>query len=271
MKALFAIVTCQKNSHHRPILRNTWLKLLKDQDYKFFVGHGAEVTMDDEVLLDCPDDYDGLPAKTRAIMKWGYEHGYDYICKVDDDVYVYPDRVMKSGFESFPYGGRLNGSIGELTPLGYCSGFTYWISKACARILAHSELHPKIGFEDVWVGHSLAKKKIGPSDLPGYLLMMSPKSQWHTVIASGPSVICLPGPVDPRDLQYIHDLSQQINMPAPIRATGIPQHATVAPTPRIVQQATAVKRQYQNLTASHVDLRTGQRFGRISPPNKKKR
>src|SRR5271169_3127950 len=55
---------------------------------RFFYGSpsdGCRAFLSDEVCLDCPDDYAGLPLKTRAIARWALDHEFDYLFKCDDD------------------------------------------------------------------------------------------------------------------------------------------------------------------------------------------
>lgn len=80
-------------------LRGTWLKDV-DIDYRLFYGQPPEGSgrepKPDEVFLDAPDGYATLPLKTKALAKWALDHGYDRLCKCDDDMWVHWDRMSKS-------------------------------------------------------------------------------------------------------------------------------------------------------------------------------
>jgi GT2 family glycosyltransferase len=107
----------------------------------------------DEVVLDVSDEYLALPDKTRAICKWSLEHGYDYTFMADDDVYLRPERLLDSGFQSHDYIGRLRGPSGQW-PAPYCSGFSYWLSAKAAKAVIRSTWNGDTA-DDRYVGNAL--------------------------------------------------------------------------------------------------------------------
>jgi hypothetical protein len=174
MKILIAILSCVRDTGNgfNQAVRETWLKDLNGADYCFFLGRGAKIRPDDypdEFILDCPDDYLGLPYKTKALLKAASD--YEYIFKVDTDTYVVPDRLLQSDFYNYDYVGHFNGAIGVPNVIyGKCyswasGGSGYWLSKKAAEIVANAEVLPssicpisKIPCEDLWIGQVL-----GPS------------------------------------------------------------------------------------------------------------
>ena len=104
MRVLLAIFTCHRYDYAasntkdwftRPVadrvqgIRDTWLKDVRG-DYKFFYGRGNEAfRKSDEVFLNAPDDYHHSAEKLRALIRYAIENNYDYVAKVDDDVWVY--------------------------------------------------------------------------------------------------------------------------------------------------------------------------------------
>ena len=47
----------------------------------------------DEVFLDCPDYYFENSRKMKAIIRYAQEHEYDYLLRLDDDTYFWPERL----------------------------------------------------------------------------------------------------------------------------------------------------------------------------------
>lgn len=126
-KVLLAIASCEKHLHRNDAQRRTWVPMVRGADVRFFRGGGGE-PLPDEVILQVPDDYTGLPEKTREIFRWALAQGYDYVCKIDSDVYVQPERLMANIPVGHDYAGRLRGpSNGFRAP--YASGFAYWLSR----------------------------------------------------------------------------------------------------------------------------------------------
>lgn len=101
--------------------RETWLSALPEGvDYKFFYGSilrnkkQNQRTPDkyelrqpeaDEVFLPCGDNYTSNTAKVKAIFKWALDAGYDYVCLVDDDTFVFPEKLFATDFAKYSYSG----------------------------------------------------------------------------------------------------------------------------------------------------------------------
>src|SRR5208337_3948531 len=106
MKILLAIESCHRDRCLHQSLRDTWIKDIPvEVDYRIFSG--SYVSEPDEIHLQVDDSYLGLPYKTRAIMVWALEHGYDYIYKCDADTLVCPFNLLNSGFEKYDYMGGM--------------------------------------------------------------------------------------------------------------------------------------------------------------------
>ena len=128
-------------------------------EYRFFRGTGAtRETLPDEVFLGCRDDYAGLPNKVQEIVRWAYEHGYDYVLKCDDDVVMLPVAMMLSGFDNHPFTGCQEPACkqGEIqTPFGFC----YWLSRPCMELVLAAPL-PTHNNDEAWVSTILYTNKI---------------------------------------------------------------------------------------------------------------
>lgn len=168
-KILIAIASCGRDTLNgfNDAIRETWLSNTT-VDYKFFIGRGATPKKDDEILLDCPDHYIGLPYKTLEIVRWALNNNYDYIFKCDTDTFVMVDRLLQSGFEQYDYVGAFNEAIGiENAVYGklysWASGGSgYFISKKAGEIVLATGINdnaicPKLRIpcEDLWMGQVL--------------------------------------------------------------------------------------------------------------------
>lgn len=166
---------CAHNSGDNPvratIIRNTWYKLWEKQrdkiDLKFFYGNipeGVEprAAREDEVMLDVSDRYIDLPGKVQAMFKWALDNGYDYVLKCDDDVFIYPDRLLERFDPALDY----TGFVSDRGPDNiYCCGAAYWLSKRAMEVIVaapwtHGIVDSPNGCEtdtaeDRWVGYQI--------------------------------------------------------------------------------------------------------------------
>ena len=78
-------------------------------DVKFFMGKSFNPYQSDEMHLNCPDDYDGLPFKTREICKWVSGKMVDFVFLCDTDTYLIPRLMLQTGFEKYDYAGKIDG------------------------------------------------------------------------------------------------------------------------------------------------------------------
>lgn len=174
MKILIAVITCHHMRARANAQRETWVPDVHGADVRFFLGRPASISpaerpatsiqphpvvpAADEIFLDVPDDYKGLPAKVQAMWKWAHDNGYEFGLKLDDDVYLQPGRALASGFEKHDYVGRLRGASG-IYPAPYASGFSYWLSRKAMKIIADTSLNGDVA-EDRFVGNALHAKGI---------------------------------------------------------------------------------------------------------------
>lgn len=184
MKRLIAIPTCwryeyfdhgggdHQNGEHKTrhdAVRRTWLYNgtiggYGTNDWRFFYGRQMEPQAIplDAVVLDVPDDYRGLALKVRGMVRWALEQGYDYICKVDDDCYVFLDRLLSRFDPAADY----RGSVQTTDETKYASGGLYWLSRRAMAVIADAEPERDEWREDRWVGRTLAGVGIYPTNDP---------------------------------------------------------------------------------------------------------
>lgn len=171
-KIIIAIISCARdiNNGFNEAIRDTWLKSAS-VNYKFVLGRGVNNTKQDELILDCNDDYNSLPEKTLALIKWAISMEYDYVFKCDTDTYIVLDRLLSSNFFLFDYVGRFNGPIGIANVIyrscySWASGGSgYWLSNRAARFILEQVIDEKsicpilkIPCEDLWIGQVLGSK-----------------------------------------------------------------------------------------------------------------
>ena len=147
-------------------MRSTWVKLVPSTvDVIFFYGRGTvKVALEDEIVLDCDDSYQGLPDKVQSIIRWALNHEYDYLLKCDDDVVLSPHKILASGFEKSDFTAH---RCAENSHVPW--GFNYWLSNRAMRIMATKDL-PQGNNDEAWVAHSLIKEGIYLNHDPRYNL-----------------------------------------------------------------------------------------------------
>ena len=161
---LVAIVSCHKRRAWVSAQRQTWIPSLKC-DYRVFIGRPDNKLHADEVMLDVDDSYECLPAKVKAVAGWALTHDYDFLLKLDDDTYLYPDRFLASGFERHDYTGAAGGGLND-----FASGGAYVLSARAMMAVSDYPLVPTLKSEDRWVSQAIMNStgcKGGKGSNPG--------------------------------------------------------------------------------------------------------
>lgn len=162
MNALISVITCEKNKAKAQECRDTWAPKLANRsfDVRFFLARQERQPKTDEVFLDCLDDYDGLPAKVKAMCRWAVEQGYETVFKCDDDTDI---QANKFEIPDAEYAG-----LASFRPVPYCSGGGYFLRNQALKVIAGAPLNGEL-FEDRWVGFILSENNILPVKLNGYI------------------------------------------------------------------------------------------------------
>jgi hypothetical protein len=181
MKILIACSSCWRDVENgsNKAIRETWGQLLPEEmDLRFFIGgrdftgeeravlntpkylqspptignalnlksptigNSANLLADEILLADTPDGYLGLPWKTRDSLQWALDHGYDYIFRIFVDTYVFPNRLLYSGFEKHDAVGwtfickscLAHPNKEHTCPHGGCG---YWTSRRAAQAIIY--------------------------------------------------------------------------------------------------------------------------------------
>jgi hypothetical protein len=174
-KTLIAVAGCHKFRERANNQRATWVGDVVGADVKFFVGHPIDnrTPLPDEVWLDCPDSWLERKQKVLAIIRWAMEHGYEYLWKVDDDVYLRPERLLSVKF--FDYCGMVaqvryvdEGVIQECS-LSSVMGAVCGLSKRSMGCLLERDVRPDFRLEDGWTFLQLANAGIPPFSLTSWI------------------------------------------------------------------------------------------------------
>jgi hypothetical protein len=191
-RVLIGILSCHQRTPGPQAQRRTWLKdaVRLAIEYRFFLGapqqpipfdprrpESARIESEriirplpDQVFLDVPDTYAQLPQKTRAMIRWAYDKGYDFLFKCDDDTFVHAERLLQSDFSKHDYSGfaRTTSVFGAGKEVTHAQGGAgYWLSrKAMALILKYD--FTMEGAEDINVARVLFTLGIPPVHDPRY-------------------------------------------------------------------------------------------------------
>jgi hypothetical protein len=148
--------------------RETWLKDCS-VDYRFVLGQNQVGSLAvDEIAFDVTDLNQGCYDKTRSLVRFALDGGYDYLFKCDIDSYVHVPRLLRSGFEQHEFVGYQ----------GCYGGSGYWVNRRCMSLLVSPEnACPFRRSEDGWTLQSLASFGVQPYQDPRY----------HSLTKEGPS------------------------------------------------------------------------------------
>jgi hypothetical protein len=240
-RVLIATLSCvahAMNGYHQ-VMRDTWLKDvdLFYMQHLFFIGNGRHTGEDetllwkswdesgvykqkvvsdpdlsncdlqnDEVILDVSDSYTHVGYKLRGACQWALKNGYDYIFQTIIDTFVFPDRLLASGFEQYDYVGSANN---ERTALGGGAGF--WLSSKAMRALINE---PVTNWAyDGWCGEVMRKKGIKLTHDPRYtnLEQSDPPMKDNDAITS--HIANTPAIYDPKVMFELYEQARDIYEP----------------------------------------------------------
>lgn len=129
---------------------------------KATIGEAKDLQSDEVMLEDVPDGYLGMPWKTVRSLEWAKD--YDFVFRIFTDTYVFPDRLMRSGFEQFDALGIVvfgcppcaaHPDLMHACPLG---GDGYWTSRKASKAIIDEPI--KHWGEDTHAGHALQQAGI---------------------------------------------------------------------------------------------------------------
>lgn len=180
-KLLVLIMSCEKNKDRMDKIRRSWAKdlIASGITHYFVVGRpGQPATIVDDVLyLNCPDNYEGLPRKTEAMLRYFAEQSaFDFMLKIDDDTVLNVNQLFPSKFWKRDYsGGVVAGGWGLQADwhFGKCDDTTLnatpysgafigtWYAGGCAYFLSRRFAQSALTRSDVFAAELYEDKAVG--------------------------------------------------------------------------------------------------------------
>lgn len=162
MKTLIAIISFQgdaENGNHDKI-RETWARDVQaaGADLRFFLGRRDKnyQPKPDETLIPWQEDgtrrcahpywtaIDGCCVEYwqvlyRGILDWSIRNGYDYTFLAENDTFLIPRKLMKTGFENYDLAGHLMYTHADKPNQYYAEPGGYFLSKRAAEAILKTQ------------------------------------------------------------------------------------------------------------------------------------
>lgn len=209
MRTLIAIISFQgdaENGNHDKI-RQTWGKdvAAAGADLRFFLGRRDKnyqpkadetlVPWQEDGTRQCAHPYwtavEGCCVEYwqvlyRGILEWSISNGYDYTFLGENDTFIVPRKLMKTGFENYDLSGKLMFIYPNRPHVYYVEPGGYFISQKAARavlattpnhlhfenlvcdVVSERETRSLSGFWDESMWHYRAQRIIDPVIGDGY-------------------------------------------------------------------------------------------------------
>ncbi|MDO6586852.1 glycosyltransferase family 2 protein [Salipiger sp. 1_MG-2023] len=121
------VMSCKPNLDTRiPAMREAWLNTLGTMGipYLIAVGDGDGAHRGDTIHLTAPDDYESLPQKTLAAVRWVHDHTeFSHMLKIDDDCFLDVESFFynQSYRKHHYYGRKLRRELGQTDRSWHCT------------------------------------------------------------------------------------------------------------------------------------------------------
>ena len=179
------LAVCVKSCHkhldegYHEAIRGTWARDLKAFGVETYFFVGTDPSQQDtrrcrryvsnEVVVDCKDDYESLPVKTRRICQWAMGKTFERIFLCDTDTYISARSFLTSDFKWYDYAGWFkNNQLPGGSPFSYTDaygsypecrawasgGWGYFLSRRAADVIGSTP--PTYWAEDFQTGQTLA-------------------------------------------------------------------------------------------------------------------
>ena len=152
---------CFESEKRREAIRTTWMTDFDKLgiEHKFFFGRPPSPLVHplaDEIFLECGDTYFDISHKFKAMCQWTLDHGYDFMLLTDDDVFIYPGRLLNTDWANFDYSGA--------ACCDFIIGCCTFYSRAAMELFVKNPIGHHM--DDAWSGMLLRANKIMPHILP---------------------------------------------------------------------------------------------------------
>jgi hypothetical protein len=139
----------------------TWLKDCPC-DYKFFSDADLGLT---EINQHDNENDPIRTWRTKLMVTYAYENGYDYVFRVDSDAYVWVNRLLNCGFEQYDYMGWC---LNAANQTDWClntahGGVGFFLSRKAMKIVVDAPVEKYADgkyWGDLWAGQQLYKAGI---------------------------------------------------------------------------------------------------------------
>ena len=206
---IIVVTSFARNFERRLWIRKTWGSSqiwLNKKKWKVIFNVGAVKTdtktvnkelrkesmeFNDILILDIPEDFYRLSEKVMAALQWVYQKSsFKFVFKVDDDIFVHVDRVMKHLIDYWPNenfvgnavrgqpperSGRYQVSMEEWkwkTYDPYCSGGGFILSNSIiGKMIPNFNWVRPLKIDDAYIGHLVKLAGGEPLNVP-YKFMM---------------------------------------------------------------------------------------------------
>ena len=136
IRLFVAVPSAAKNVDRRNAIRETWCRRSERAVVKFFVGGDVEDDEGDVIILDLEDAASTVVEKMFRAM--AFVEGFSHFVRVEDDVFLFPDRLAASLSGDEVVVGNFATWAGIPYPRGHCVVLTAKTAKALA--FNHKEL-----------------------------------------------------------------------------------------------------------------------------------
>jgi hypothetical protein len=162
------VSTCEKYKDRAKAVLETWGRGL---DNLYFIVD-KPMGLPNEVVTGF-STYHELSQKSAFMWDWASKQDYKWFIKIDDDSYLWTDRLVK---ELCKYDHRTKMALGDLTNMSECANWwdIYWISGGAGIVVSKPTLEilkgrtsVHITMEDVWLADILIDNKIPMLNVKG--------------------------------------------------------------------------------------------------------
>ena len=193
MRIALAIKSCHKHSARRDAQIATWLPEWQ-QDYFFVIGK-PQIVLPDTLSCLVDDGFANIAPKILCSVLYALENNYEHLVVADDDTYIRPARLLKSGFAKHDYVGfaRTSGLFYN-QDVPYMQGSCYVLSARAMEHIARAGEHIMVPgvIDDGAVGRCLVGKVSFTHDwrfVPGPEALPLPTNEWISVHKALPATM----------------------------------------------------------------------------------